>query len=135
MRISDWSSDVCSSDLLFAVSRIDAASGQEILLAFNTSNAPLSANVAVDPLKNSYIALYGDCPAASAAPGQLAITLPPLGYMNCKARSTNSLPCPPPVNLRSPGGRAQRSIRSLRSASPIRQLEKATWREKAVQYV
>ena len=71
---------------LFAVSRIDAASGQEILLAFNTSNAPLSANVAVDPLKNNYTALYGDCPARSAAPGQLAIKLPPLGYMICKAQ-------------------------------------------------
>ena len=71
---------------LFAVSRIDAASGQEILLAFNTANAPLSVNVAVDPLKNNYTALHGDCPAAPAAPGQLAIKLPPLGYMICEAR-------------------------------------------------
>src|SRR3546814_1389391 len=115
MRISDWSSDVCSSDLmfasqvaiyndndligtdattaesnfdpnhplyrafarlaklrqdhvalrrgrqlirsyaekpgLFAVSRIDAVSGEEIVLAFNTSNAPLSVHVAVAPAK------------------------------------------------------------------------------------
>jgi glycosidase len=71
---------------LFAVSRIDASSGQEILLAFNTSNAPLSVNVAVDPAKSRYTSLYGDCPAAPAAPGQLAINLPPLGYMICEAR-------------------------------------------------
>ena len=71
---------------LFAVSRIDAVSGQEILLVFNTSSAPLSANVAVDPAKNSYSALRGECPAAAAAPGQLAITLPPLGYMICETR-------------------------------------------------
>jgi hypothetical protein len=68
------------------VSRIDASSGQEILLAFNTSNAPLSVNVAVDPAKSRYTSLYGDCPAAPAAPGQLAINLPPLGYMICEAR-------------------------------------------------
>src|SRR3546814_1261176 len=66
---------------LFAVSRIDAVSGEEIVLAFNTSNAPLSVNVAVDPAKNRYMSLHGDCPAATAAPGQLAINLPPLGYM------------------------------------------------------
>lgn len=71
---------------LFAVSRIDAASGQEIVLAFNTSNAPLSVNVAVDPAKTRYAALHGDCPAATAAPGQLAINLPPLGYMICEAK-------------------------------------------------
>src|SRR3546814_1971507 len=43
---------------LFAVSRIDAASGQEILLAFNTSNAPLRSEEHTSELqslmRNSY---------------------------------------------------------------------------------
>lgn len=71
---------------LFAVSRIDAASGQEILLAFNTANEAIEANVAVDYTKTNYTSLHGDCPAAPAAPGQLAISLPPLGYIICEVK-------------------------------------------------
>ncbi len=71
---------------LFAVSRIDPATGQEIVIAFNTSNAPLKANIAVDYKKNDYAALIGNCPAKTNAPGQLSIDLPPLGYIICEAR-------------------------------------------------
>lgn len=71
---------------LFAVSRIDPQSGQEIVIAFNTSTAPLKANIAVDYTKNDYTALIGDCPAKAKAPGQLAVDLPPLGYVICEAR-------------------------------------------------
>lgn len=71
---------------IFAVSRIDEASGQEVVVAFNTSNAPLQANIAVDPAKARYTSLFGDCPASTPSPGQLAITLPPLGYMICNAQ-------------------------------------------------
>lgn len=71
---------------LFAVSRIDAASGQEIVIAFNTSNAQLDANIAVDYAKNGYTALIGACPAKAKAPGQLSVSLPPFGYMICETK-------------------------------------------------
>src|SRR3546814_16970396 len=54
---------------LFAVSRIDAVSGEEIVLAFNTSNAPLRVNVPVDPPQNPYMSLPGAGPAATPPPG------------------------------------------------------------------
>jgi len=70
---------------LFAVSRFDPANGRETLLAFNTSAAPLSANVEVDARSAHFRSLAGTCPSAAAAPGSLALSIPPLGYIFCEA--------------------------------------------------
>ncbi|WP_066646701.1 MULTISPECIES: alpha-amylase family glycosyl hydrolase [Sphingomonas] len=70
---------------LFAVSRIDAASGEEVLLVFNTDTKPLSANVAIDPATSRLTGLRGACPAAPTAPGSVAVKLAPLDFMICKA--------------------------------------------------
>lgn len=70
---------------LFAVSRIDAASGEEILLAFNTSQQPLDVAVAVDPATTRFTPLHGACAAAPAAPGSVKVVLAPLDFMICKA--------------------------------------------------
>lgn len=72
---------------LFAVSRIDAASGEEVLLFFNTSARPLSANVAIDPATTGLAALRGACPTAPAAPGSVAVALPPLDFAICKVEA------------------------------------------------
>ncbi len=64
---------------LFAVSRIDPLTGREVVLAFNTSAAPLSGHIAVDPASGGFTALAGPCPAAPAAPGRLARPRPPVG--------------------------------------------------------
>lgn len=72
---------------LFAVSRFDPVTGQEVLLAFNTATQALSANLAVEPVSKQFQALAGtDCPATAAAPGTLAVTLPPLGFAICASR-------------------------------------------------
>ena len=70
---------------LFAVSRFDPVDGHELLLAFNTSTEPLSANVEVDPRSRRFRALAGACPAAATAPGTLALSIPPLGFLFCEA--------------------------------------------------
>jgi glycosidase len=70
---------------LFAVSRFDPVDGHELLLAFNTSTEPLSVNVQVDSRSRRFRALAGACPAAAAAPGTLALSLPPLGFLFCEA--------------------------------------------------
>jgi neopullulanase len=67
---------------LFAFSRIDEASGEEVLVVMNTANAPLTANVELDPRSTSLSSLYGDCPVLRA-PGSAAITLKPLAYAIC----------------------------------------------------
>jgi len=71
---------------LFAVSRIDPDTGREVVLAFNTSAAPLSGAIAVDPASGGFTALSGPCPMAPIAPGSIAITLPAFGYAVCAAK-------------------------------------------------
>ncbi len=69
---------------LFAVSRTDASTGQEVLILFNTSVAPLSANVEVGQRSAQFKSLFGACPAAVRLPGSLAVTLAPLDFMICE---------------------------------------------------
>ena len=71
---------------LFAVSRFDPDSGREVLIAFNTSDTALTAQVAVDPASRNFAPLSGDCPAMAAAPGSLTLTLPAFGYAVCAAQ-------------------------------------------------
>jgi len=70
---------------LLAVSRFDPGTGREVLLAFNTSAAPLSANIAIDMKSVGFTALHGDCPAKLAAPGSLHLFLPAFGTAICQA--------------------------------------------------
>ena len=70
---------------LFVVSRIDPATGREVVLAFNTSTAAASQIVEIGYRSRALKTLAGQCPAAAAAPGSLAITLPPLGFAVCAA--------------------------------------------------
>ena len=71
---------------LFAVSRFDPDNGREVLIAFNTSDTALTAQVAVDPASRNFAPLSGDCPAMAAAPGSLTLTLPAFGYAVCAAQ-------------------------------------------------
>ena len=69
---------------LFAVTRRDAASGEELLIAFNTSDRPRSGNVALDYGAQRLTALTGHCPATVTAPGSVSMTLPPFGWAVCR---------------------------------------------------
>ena len=69
---------------LFAASRI-GADGREILVAFNTSTAPLVAQVEVEAGSASFSTLLGRCSAKPDAPGSLRVELPALGYAACLA--------------------------------------------------
>ncbi|KEO92089.1 alpha-amylase [Erythrobacter longus] len=69
---------------IFALTRHDPASGQKVLLAYNTSSEPIEVNVPVDYASRSLNTLAGSCPAAVAAPGAVTVTLPALGYAVCE---------------------------------------------------
>ena len=71
---------------LFAFSRIDEDSGEEVLIVANTSNAPLAANVEIDPRATILSSMHGTCPIAPSAPGAVTITLPPFEYMVCRIK-------------------------------------------------
>ena len=68
---------------LVAVSRIDPATGAEVLLAFNSSTAPLTRQVEVGTGAAAANTLAGSGCGTIAAPGSLTVTLPPLGYTVC----------------------------------------------------
>ena len=68
---------------LFAVSRFDPVTGQEVLIAFNTATKPLDALVEVEVTSLGFTALRGPCAAKASAPGSVRVTLPPLGYAIC----------------------------------------------------
>lgn len=74
---------------LFAVSRFDPASGQEVVLAFNTSNEAVTRRIAIEPRSLTFKPLAGQCALAADAPGSLTITLPPLGFAVCAAQESS----------------------------------------------
>ena len=71
---------------LFAVSRFEPGTGREMLLLFNTSNAPLHQNVRVETRSKEFDVLAGICPLTAQAPGSVEIELPAFGYSVCNAR-------------------------------------------------
>lgn len=66
---------------LFAVSR--RLDGREALIAFNTSDAPVTAQVEVDATSLAWRALQGSCAPAASAPGSYTVRLAPFQYMVC----------------------------------------------------
>ena len=72
---------------LLAFSRFDPATGDEVLLAFNTSTDPLTRQVQVEVKSMNFRSLAGSCAPRASAPGSLTITLPPLGYAVCAAET------------------------------------------------
>jgi glycosidase len=71
---------------LFAFSRVDAASGEQMLVIANTANTTLEANVEIDTNISGFTSVLGQCPTAPRAPGSVAVSVAPLGYMVCKAK-------------------------------------------------
>jgi glycosidase len=66
---------------LFAVSRI--LDGREVLLAFNTSTAPIAENVEVETTSQTFTALHGACAPEASAPGSVRVTIAPLDFVIC----------------------------------------------------
>lgn len=70
---------------LFAVSRFDPRTGREVLVAFNTSTAPISANLLVEVASTQFAALHGACPTGATAPGSVTVNIPALDFVICAA--------------------------------------------------
>ena len=73
---------------VFAASRFDPETGEEILLAFNTAGNPQSANVVVNYEARAFETLSGTCPSEVAAPGSAPIALAPYGWAVCRVSRT-----------------------------------------------
>jgi len=68
---------------LFAVSRLDPEGARELLIAFNTSTTPVSAQVSVEAASGRFASLVGACEPAASAPGSYHVSVPPLDYIVC----------------------------------------------------
>ncbi len=68
---------------LFAVSRLDPQSGHEVLIAFNTSTAAVSAQVTINATSGRFSSLLGSCELTASAPGSYRVSVPPLDYIVC----------------------------------------------------
>jgi glycosidase len=69
---------------LYVFTRTDPRDGQ-YLIALNTSREPRAANATVDASRTVWTALHGACPAAGAAPGSVALQVPPLEWIVCRS--------------------------------------------------
>jgi neopullulanase len=70
---------------LFAFSRIDESSGQEVMVAVNTSDKPIAANFELTPNAKSFSSIHGTCPILNA-PGSASVSLQPLDYVICAVK-------------------------------------------------
>jgi glycosidase len=68
---------------LFAVSRIDPGTGRELLIAFNTSTAPLLAQVEVNADSHHFSSLHGQCETEVTVTGSYRVAVGPLDYILC----------------------------------------------------
>jgi glycosidase len=70
---------------LFAVSRIDPTTSREVLIAFNSSTAPITRNVEVLADSINFQSLHGACGAKTTAPSSYSVTIAPLDFIVCSA--------------------------------------------------
>jgi glycosidase len=68
---------------IFAVSRLDAQSHTEILIAFNTSKQAIDAQVEVEQNSQRFRSLHGQCAPTRSAPGSYRVQVPALDYLIC----------------------------------------------------
>ncbi len=70
---------------LFALSRIDAATGDEYLFVANMGLEPREAHIEVDPRSPRWTSLIGRCEKRAAAPGSLKVRVGAQDFLLCRA--------------------------------------------------
>ncbi|WP_426051344.1 alpha-amylase family glycosyl hydrolase [Brevundimonas sp. SL161] len=70
---------------LLAVSRRILDTAGETLIVYNTSTAPITANIEVDAASADWSSLRGDCPMSATAPASIRVTVPALDYLICSS--------------------------------------------------
>jgi glycosidase len=70
---------------LYAISRRAPSGGGETVAVFNTSTAPVSANIEVDAGSMHWQSLHGRCAPVARAAGSYAVEIAPLDYIVCTA--------------------------------------------------
>jgi glycosidase len=68
---------------LFAVTRRIPDEAGETLIVYNTSTAPITANIEVDAASADWSSSRGACPTTATAPASVRVTVPALDYLIC----------------------------------------------------
>ena len=74
-----------NEESVLVISRIDEASGDEVLIAYNAENVSRQLNVEVDGRNTRWEPLWGECQTRSAAVGTFALDIPAHGFVVCRA--------------------------------------------------
>ena len=72
-------------DSTLVLSRFDADTGEEIVIAFNAETEARTFHIAVDGQSTSWESLAGTCTPTSPAPASYTLTVPPLDFVVCRA--------------------------------------------------
>ena len=56
---------------------------RETLIVFNTSTAPITAQIEVENASTVWRSIHGECSTTASAPASLRVTVAPLDYMIC----------------------------------------------------
>ena len=75
---------------VISFSRIDPEAGQEVFIAFNTSDEPIVTNSTIGYRAKTLESLHGNCPDTISAPGSVALELPAFGWCIAKVIEGNS---------------------------------------------
>jgi len=71
---------------LLAVSRRIPDTAGETLIVYNTSTAPITANIEVDAASADWSSSRGVCPTSATAPASIRVTVPALDYLICSSK-------------------------------------------------
>lgn len=69
----------------FDAASSDPGSDSEIVIAFNTSDRPVSGQVMTEPGSIRFVSLHGNCAERVSAPGSYRVEVPPLDFVVCGA--------------------------------------------------
>jgi len=72
-------------DSVLVLSRLMPENGEEILIAFNAEDEPVSLNIIVDGHSQNWDSLAGDCAPSASAPGSYSVTIPAWDYVICRS--------------------------------------------------
>jgi glycosidase len=78
---------------LLAVSRCDPESGEAVIVAFNTSSEPASAQIETDPAWTSFVPLHGPCETEPTVAGSYHLEIGPLDFRVIEAASCEQALC------------------------------------------
>ena len=75
---------------MFGFSRFDPDTHREYVVVANTGASPRTVNVRVDPMSETFSAIFGACPSGTNTTGNITVTVEAFGMIICMADQVSS---------------------------------------------